>query len=344
MIRAELHKDMSGSNTFGMKVSCESFVEYDSLEDLFKLEMSTLPQPIKHIGAGSNLLFTGDFKGTILHSGIKFIREVGEHDGEHLIEAGAGVIFDEFVDWACSMRLWGAENLSLIPGEVGAAAVQNIGAYGVEAKDIIVRVNCFDREKHQIVTFENADCHYGYRESFFKNEDKEGRYIVTSVLFRLTQEYSPKLDYGNIRSALEGKDVNGPRDVRTAIITIRNSKLPDPAVIGSAGSFFKNPVITAEHFDRILSEFRKSHGEDANVPHFEVNDGIKVPAAWMIDQCGFRGKCHGGAGVYEKQPLVIVNMSGDATAQDVLELEHEIIEGVKERFGVELHPEVEHIQ
>lgn len=343
MIRSEQNKDLSGLNTFGMKVSCERFVEYDSLEDLFKIEMESLPQPIKHIGAGSNLLFTGDFKGTILHSGIKFIREVASHDDEHLVEAGAGVVFDEFVDWACSMRLWGAENLSLIPGEAGAAAVQNIGAYGVEAKDIIVRVNCFDREKREVVTFENSQCHYGYRDSFFKSEDKDGRYIVTSVLFKLTQEYSPKLDYGNIRAALEGREVQSPRDVRDTIIAVRNAKLPDPAVTGSAGSFFKNPVIDAEHFDSILAGQRALHGEDAKVPHFVVEGGIKVPAAWLIDQCGFKGRKSGGAAVYEKQPLVIVNHTGSASAQDVLNLEQNIIDSVKERFGVELHPEVEHI-
>lgn len=343
MIRAELHKDLSRVNTFGMKASCECFIEYDSLEDLFRLETGTLPQPVRHIGAGSNLLFTADFKGTLLHSGIKFIREVAEHNGEHLVEAGAGVVFDDFVDWACSMGLWGAENLSHIPGEVGAAAVQNIGAYGVEVKDIIVRVNCFDRQKRELVTFENSQCGYGYRDSFFKAEESRERYIVTSVLFKLTQEYSPQLGYGHLMSALQGREVHSPLDVRKAIITVRSSKLPDPEVKGSAGSFFKNPVVTRERYDSILSEFRLSHGEDAEVPHFEVNGGVKIPAAWMIDQCGFKGMRLGGAAVYEKQPLVIVNDSGDASARDILELEQRIIDGVRERFGVELHPEVEHI-
>lgn len=342
MIKAELHKDLSGENTFGMKVSCQCYIEYDSLEDLVKLETDTLPQPVKHIGAGSNLLFTQDFKGTILHSAIKYIREVDEQDGELLVEAGAGVLFDDFVDWACSRDLWGAENLSLIPGEVGAAAVQNIGAYGVEAKDIIVRVNCFDRRKRALVTFENAQCRYGYRESFFK-KDSEGRFIVTSVLFKLSREYSPKLDYGHIRSALQHKEKYHPQDIRNTIIAIRNAKLPDPAHKGSAGSFFKNPVITPEHFDRILSEFRQMTGEDATVPHYVVDGGIKLPAAWMIEQCGFKGLRLGGAAVYEKQPLVIVNDSGNASAEDVIALERKIIAGIRERFGVILHPEVEHL-
>jgi len=343
MIRIEQNKDLSALNTFGMKVSCACFVEYDSLEDLFKIDFDSLPQPVKHIGGGSNLLFKGDFPGTILHSCIKFIRESASHDDEHLIEVGSGVPFDDFIDWSCSMRLWGAENLSLIPGETGAAAVQNIGAYGVEVKDIIVRVTCFDRVARDMVVFENSSCHYGYRESFFKNEDKEGRYIVTSVLFRLSQEPSPKLEYGNVRDVLAEKDAHSPGVVRKAIISLRETKLPDPAVTGSAGSFFKNPVIPVEHFERIDSEFKAAKGPDAKVPHFETEGGIKVPAAWMIDQCGFKGKELGGAAVYEKQPLVIVNKSGNASPEEIIGLERMVIEGVKARFGVELHPEVEHL-
>lgn len=330
-------------NTFGMDVSCACFVEYDTLEDLFKLDFDSLPQPVKHIGGGSNLLFQGDFPGTILHSCIKYIKESASHADEHLVEVGAGVTFDEFIDWTCKMRLWGAENLSIIPGETGAAAVQNIGAYGVEAKDIIVRVTCFDRFAKEMVVFENADCHYGYRESFFKNEDKEGRYIVVNVLFHLTQEYSPKLDYGNVREVLAGQDVLAPRVVRNAIIALRDSKLPDPKVTGSAGSFFKNPVISQEHFESIVNGYKALKGPEAKVPHFDVEGGVKVPAAWMIDQCGFKGQELGGAAVYEKQPLVIVNKSGSASPEDVVGLEKRIIEGVKARFGVELHPEVEHL-
>lgn len=326
-------------NTFGMKVSCACFLEYDTLEDLFKIDFNSLPQPVLHIGGGSNLLFTKDFPGTIMHSCIRFLRTVGDDGDDILVEAGAGVKFDDFVDWSCSMGYWGAENLSLIPGETGAAAVQNIGAYGVEAKDIIVRVNCFDRIKHDMVVFENSDCHYGYRDSFFKSSAAKGRYIITEVLFRLTREYSPKLDYGGIRAAVEGTDVHLPGDVRKAIIDIRRAKLPDPEEIGSAGSFFKNPVVSREHFERICSE----QEEGVKVPHFEVEDGIKIPAAWMIEKCGFKGRTFGGAAVYEKQPLVIVNRSGDAKPEEIVTLENNIIETVKDRFGVELHPEVEHI-
>lgn len=326
-----------------MKVSCACYVAYDTLEDLFRLDFSELPAPVRCIGSGSNLLFTGDFKGTLLHSGIKFLREVGRGEDEVLVEAGAGAVFDDFVDWACSLGLWGAENLSLIPGEVGAAAVQNIGAYGVEAKDIIVRVNCFDRLTRDIVTFERSQCQYGYRSSFFKSEAAKDRYIVTSVLFRLSSEPCPKFEYGNIRAALGSRAVNAPGDVRRAIIDIRREKLPDPAETGSAGSFFKNPVISAEHFERIEREARAESGPDCRVPHFAVEDGVKVPAAWMIERCGLKGARLGGAAVYDKQPLVIVNLTGDASPDEIIALEHRIIEAVRDKFGVELHPEVEHI-
>ncbi len=336
VIRQENHKDLSAMNTFRMKVSCACFVEYDTLEDLFKIDFDDLPQPVLHIGGGSNLLFTGDFPGTVLHSCIRFLRTVGDDGEDVLVEAGAGVNFDDFVDWACSLGYWGAENLSAIPGEVGAAAVQNIGAYGVEAKDIIVRVNCFDRVKRDMVVFENADCHYGYRSSFFKEETAKGRYIITAVLFRLTRDYSPKLDYGNIRSAVAETGVDVPEDVRKAVIGIRDAKLPNPSILGSAGSFFKNPVISREHFESICAQ-------EGEVPHYDVEGGIKVPAAWMIERCGFKGRVLGGAAVYEKQPLVIVNSSGEASPEEIIALETSIVEAVKARFGVILHPEVEHI-
>lgn len=326
-------------NTFRMKVSCACFVEYDSLEDLFTIDFNSLPKPVLQIGEGSNILFTKDFPGTVMHSMIRFLRTVGDDGDDVLVEAGAGMKFDEFVDWACSMDYWGAENLSLIPGEVGAAAVQNIGAYGVEAKDIIVRVNCFDCEKKDMVVFENAECNYGYRSSIFKEEASKGRYIITGVLFRLTREYSPELDYGGICSAVKEEDVQFPGDVRKAVIGIRRSKLPDPTETGSAGSFFKNPVVTRGQFGKICSEA----GADVQVPHFETAGGIKIPAAWMIDRCGLKGYTHGGAAVYDKQPLVIVNKSGNAAPEDILELEQHIVEAVREKFGVELHPEVEHI-
>ena len=332
-----LHKyDLSSQNTFRMKVSCECFVEYESVGELEDLDTDSLPKPLLHIGEGSNLLFTKDFPGTVLHSNIEYIKYVDMGFDDVPVMVGAGVNFDSFVAETCRHGLWGAENLSLIPGEVGAAAVQNIGAYGVEVKDIISGVVCFDLKERKKVKFQLADCRYGYRPSMFKEPGNKGRYVVTSVLFRLSRRPNPRLEYKGLSEALEGRDPQTPQEVREAVIRIRRTKLPDPEEIGSAGSFFKNPVVSAEDFARI--------SPDGSAPHYKLSDGcVKIPAAWLIDSCGLKGAAEGGAAVYEKHPLVIVNRSGDAAPQDILALERKIVDGVRERFGVELHPEVEHI-
>ena len=357
--------DLSSRNTFGMKVRCALFVEYSSVSELLELLSEDLPQPVLHIGGGSNLLFRSDFPGTVLHSaiaGISFAPSVisssssvissspsvissevekspAPADDSVIVEAGAGVVFDDLVAEACARGLWGLENLSLIPGEVGASAVQNIGAYGVEAGDVIDKVFCIDVETGEEVVFAASECAYGYRDSRFKHE--KGRYIVVKVTFRLRRAYSPSLGYGNIKAALEGRDLSAltPSDVRDAIIRIRREKLPDPAETGSAGSFFKNPVISREHYERIVAST-----PDGKVPHYDLPDGmVKVPAAWLIDTCGFRGAVKGGAKVYDKQPLVIVNATGSASPSDIISLENDIISAVRSRFAIDLHPEVEHI-
>ncbi len=335
-MRIKLKYDLSSQNTFRMKVSCECFVEYESVKELEGLNFDRLPKPLLHIGEGSNLLFTKDFPGTVLHSNIEYIKymDVGLDDVPVIV--GAGVSFDSFVSETCRHGLWGAENLSLIPGEVGAAAVQNIGAYGVEVKDIISGVVCFDLKERRRVKFTVSDCRYGYRSSMFKEPESRGRYIVTSVLFRLSRKRRPRLEYKGITEALEGREPQTPQEVREAVIRIRRAKLPDPEETGSAGSFFKNPVVSAAEFERI--------SPDGTAPHYRLPDGsVKIPAAWLIDSCGFKGAEQGGAAVYEKQPLVIVNRSGEASPEDILTLERRIIDGVKERFGIELRPEVEHI-
>lgn len=330
-----------------MKAKCACYVEYDSAAELESLDWDSLPKPIKHIGEGSNLLPTGDFPGTILHSRIDFIKYVDMGFEEVPVMVGSGVHWDRFVDETCGHGLWGAENLSLIPGEAGAAAVQNIGAYGVEVKDIISGVVCFDLQERKKVKFSVAECEYGYRESMFKHA--EGRYIVTSILFRLSRKYNPRLDYKGVRQALGLEEGARPEDltpmkVREAIIGVRRQKLPDPEELGSAGSFFKNPVVGALDFARIIEVAKRDFGADATVPHFINPDGsIKIPAAWMIEKCGFKGATEGGAAVYEKQPLVLVNKTGNASPKDVLTLENRIITAIRDRFGVELHPEVEHL-
>ena len=330
--------DLSHRNTFGMKVSCACYVEYDSPEDLVELSYESLPQPVMHIGGGSNLLFTGDFPGTVLHSDIKYCRMVASDEDDVLVEAGAGVVFDDFCAWAADNDLWGVENLSGIPGEVGASAVQNIGAYGVEAGDVISQVKCFDMKTRREVCFSASDCAYGYRDSMFKHAPAKGRYAVMSVLFHLTRAYSPKLEYGGIRAALPQRETYSPEEVRRTVLGIRAAKLPDPAVMGSAGSFFKNPVMSPEQYAAV-----EAAAGGVPVPHFDVPGGIKVPAAWMIEQCGFKGMVAGGAAVYGKQPLVIVNYTGSASPAEIISLEERVIAGVRERFGITLHPEVEHI-
>ncbi|MCR5841816.1 MAG: UDP-N-acetylmuramate dehydrogenase, partial [Bacteroidales bacterium] len=310
------------------------------------------PHPLFVMGGGSNLLFTGDFPGTVFHlanQGHTFLPGPEADASGLLVRVAAGVVFDDFCAWAAQEGLWGPENLSLIPGEVGASAVQNIGAYGVEAKDIIETVHAFDLQERRFVDIPGADCGYGYRTSLFKTAWK-GRYIITAVTFHLSTVPQPKLDYGGVRKALEARwreegipSSLSPQVIRDTIIGIRRTKLPDPEEVGSAGSFFCNPVISREHFERIVAIAKEENGPDYEVPHYEVGDQVKVPAAWMIDQCGFKGMRLGGAQVYPKQPLVIVNASGDATPDEIVALERRVIDTIKDKYGIELHPEVEHV-
>ena len=384
MVKTEYYKDLTKMNTFGMKVKARCFVEYDSVADLVDIDFEELAHPVLHIGGGSNLLFTGDFKGTVLHSKINFIEildlschpERSEGSSSPvLVSVGAGVVFDDFCEWAAKEGLWGVENLSYIPGEVGASAVQNIGAYGVEVKDVIHKVYCYDTFEEEFVSFSVEECGYGYRDSIFKNPEIRGRYIVTHVVFALSREARPQLGYGHLRDAVMAvvgvsddprllqrhplavggmsqetstTATNDPRItpliIRKVIIKIRKEKLPEPSVMGSAGSFFKNPVISAEHFARIEAAAKAEHGVDAKVPHYDLPDGtVKVPAAWLIEQCGWKGRRSGGAAVYDKQPLVIVNYTGDAYPEEIIGLEKRIIASVKAKFDIELHPEVDHI-
>lgn len=366
------NQDLAAWNTFGMKVSCACFVEYGSLEELSRLwnmlhgvsggdgQEVSLPGPFLHIGRGSNLLFTKDFPGTVFHSDIRFLKELpsesrpvapdspdasGSED-KVSVEAGAGILWDDFCLWCSDHGLWGPENLSGIPGETGAAAVQNIGAYGVEVSDFISQVRCFDCVTGRQVCFRAGECGYGYRDSMFKNTAK-GRYVVTSVVFTLSRSASPRLEYGHVRQAVEevcSREDLTPDIVRRVILGIRNSKLPDPAVTGSAGSFFKNPVIPRSEFERIVSVTKIRHGNDYPVPHFDAGSGfIKVPAAWLIEQCGLKGLRMGNAAVYSRQPLVIVNHTGKAVPEEILALEAKVVKSVHDRFGVTLSPEVEHI-
>ena len=350
-------------NTFGMDVSA-CYVEYGSVEELVEFFSSGrqhgLPLPFLHIGGGSNILFTGDFPGTVFHSGIRFISEIRPcgttaHDADGpgsaavLVEVGAGTLWDDFCAWCAERGLWGPENLSGIPGETGAAAVQNIGAYGVEFKDVVREVRCFDAVTCSIKTFRQQECKYGYRDSIFKQSAK-GRYIVTSVVFGLSTEGGPRLEYGHVKSAVENalsessQETLTPSLVRSVILGIRDSKLPDPGKTGSAGSFFKNPVVPKIFYEKVEHYAKSKYGQDYEVPHFDAGSGfVKIPAAWLIDQCGWKGYREGNVGVYEKQPLVLVNLTGKALPGEIVALEKKIAASVLNLFGIGLEPEVEHI-
>lgn len=282
------------------------------------------------------MLFTGDFDGMILHSAIKGFEVVSENEDEVLVRAGAGEVWDDFVAYTVEKGWYGAENLSLIPGEVGASAVQNIGAYGVEAKDLIVKVDTLEVETGKERVFGNEECGYAYRESVFKHALK-GKYIVTYVTYRLSKHPSYRLDYGNVRSELEKRGCELTlENVRQTIIDIRESKLPDPKVQGNAGSFFMNPIVPRPLFEEL-------QGKYPSMPFYEVDsERVKIPAAWMIDQCGWKGKQLGHAGVHSKQALVLVNCGG-ATGQEIIALSEEIQRSVFDKFGVRISPEVNFI-
>ncbi|WP_462355740.1 UDP-N-acetylmuramate dehydrogenase [Phocaeicola coprophilus] len=325
-------------NTFGMDVKASRFVEYASVEELrglWNAEREAVARAL-HIGGGSNLLFASDYEGLILHSAIKGYTVVKETEEEVEVRVGAGEVWDDFVAYTVANGWYGAENLSLIPGEVGASAVQNIGAYGVEAKDLIVSVDTFGLETGEERRFMREECRYAYRESVFKQELK-GKYAVTFVTYRLKKHPVFHLEYGNIRAELEKQGCQVDlENVRRIIIAIRQAKLPDPKVLGNAGSFFMNPVVPKMQFEALLAQY-------PDMPHYPVDDAhVKIPAGWMIDRCGWKGKRVGHAGVHEKQALVLVNCGG-ATGKEVMHLAEEIVASVRERFGVTVRPEVNYI-
>lgn len=325
-------------NTFGMDVKASRFVEYASVEELrglWNAEREAVARAL-HIGGGSNLLFASDYEGLILHSAIKGYTVVKETEEEVEVRVGAGEVWDDFVAYTVANGWYGAENLSLIPGEVGASAVQNIGAYGVEAKDLIVSVDTFGLETGEERRFMREECRYAYRESVFKQELK-GKYAVTFVTYRLKKHPVFHLEYGNIRAELEKQGCQVDlENVRRIIIAIRQAKLPDPKVLGNAGSFFMNPVVPKMQFEALLAQY-------PDMPHYPVDDAhVKIPAGWMIDRCGWKGKRVGHAGVHEKQALVLVNCGG-ATGKEVMHLAEEIVASVRERFGVTIWPEVNYI-
>lgn len=325
-------------NTFGMDVKASLFVEYASVEELKTVlsDEGLMAGGWLHIGRGSNLLFRGNYAGTVLHSAIRGCEVVAERGQEIEVRVGAGEVWDDFVAYTVGNGWYGAENLSLIPGEVGASAVQNIGAYGVEAKDLIVRVETVEAATGRQRAFTNAECRYAYRESIFKKEWK-GKYIVTHVTYRLSKQPVFHLDYGNVRGELEKRGCALTlENVRKVIIAVREAKLPDPVVQGNAGSFFMNPIVPRSRFEALRRQY-------PDMPHYEVDSSrVKIPAAWMIDRCGWKGRQVGRAGVHGKQALVLVNCGG-ATGDEVVSLAGQIQDSVFREFGITISPEVNYI-
>lgn len=332
------HYSLLPHNTFGIQADCDRFIDMETEDDVMKLKdmLDDKDMPLLIIGRGSNLLLTDDYHATVLHCSIKGKTIVKEDGNSVLLRCGAGEEWDSIVDYCVAHDWQGIENLSLIPGEVGASAVQNIGAYGTEVKEIIHSIEAVEISTGKKHTFSNEQCEYSYRQSKFKNEWKD-RFIITHVTYRLEKstDYIPKVDYGNIKSELERKGISMPtmKDIRDVVISIRKDKLPDPEVEGNAGSFFMNPVVEKATFMNLLEQY-------PDMPHYNVDsEREKIPAGWMIDQCGWKGKTLGKAGVHDRQALVLVNRGG-ATGKDILLLCNTIRNDVKQKFGIDIHPEV----
>ena len=319
-------------NTFGIDVSASRFLEYASVAELKEyIAQGAVTTPFLHIGGGSNLLFTKDYDGLILHSRIGGIEVMAEDSQTVSLRVGAGVVWDDFVACCVEHGWYGAENLSLIPGEVGASAVQNIGAYGVEVKDLITAVETVNVQGYGRV-YSVEECEYAYRSSIFKRPENKSVF-VTYVRFRLSKEERYTLDYGTIRQELAKYPAPTLPIVRKVIIEIRESKLPDPKVMGNAGSFFMNPIVAKEKLEALQRDYPR-------IPYYELPDGrVKIPAGWMIDQCGWKGKSLGPVAVHDKQALVLVNRGG-AKGSDIVALSDAVRASVRDKFGIDIHPEV----
>lgn len=336
----QYNKDITSLTTFGIPVKAKLFAEYSSVKELLSIYRSEefRNNEVLHIGGGSNLLFVNDFDGLVLHSLMKGIVRYDKDDVSAYAIVSAGEKWSDFVEWCIGEGLQGVENLAGIPGEAGASAVQNVGAYGVEAKDVIHNVECFDTLTGDTVIFTNEQCRFAYRDSMFKHEGK-GRYYVLRISYKLRKStVAANLEYGPLKNFAENLG-HAPSIKETAeeIIRIRNSKLPDPAEIGSAGSFFKNPIVSTYFYKEEML------GRDPDIPCYKIDEHrVKVPAGWLIEHAGLKGYKIGGAQVYPKQCLVIAN-AGGATAKDVTGLARHIIDTVREKYAVALRPEVNFI-
>ena len=328
--------DLSKYNTMGVKANAQFFVEIRSIEELKKaLEFAVKGElPILVLGGGSNMLFVDDFNGLVILNKIEGIKIASEDKSDVIIEFGAGENWHKIVLYCIQNGFGGIENLSLIPGTVGAAPIQNIGAYGVELKDVFVSLDAFLINQGDLKSFSKSECHFGYRDSVFKKELK-GKAIITSVRLKLSKQGKPNIEYASLEEKLSEQGVSNPtiEDVSNAVIEVRRSKLPDPNEIGNTGSFFKNPVISVNQFDEL-----KTHHK--NLPGYPISERqVKVPAGWLIEHAGWKGKRFGDAGVHSKQALVLVNY-GNATGKEIWALAKDIVDSVYQKFEIRLTPEV----
>ena len=323
-------------NTFGIDVSCKLFTEIKSKEDVYLLIESNVLSNEKHLilGGGSNILFTKDFDGIVIKTNNQFIEIIDSTDDFVWVKAGAGVVWDEFIDFVLANNLSGIENLIGIPGTVGASAYQNVGAYGVEAKDCIEEVEVINLANGKNYTLKNEDCAFNYRNSIFKQNKNKSEFIY-AVTYKLSAKPNVNTSYGSIREELEKLHISSPtiKDIAGIINRIRTEKLPSPEEIGSGGSFFQNPSVSKKQHESLKKNF------PAIVAYPNADNTFKISAGWLIDQCGWKGKSCGNAGVYPKQALVLVNL-GNATGNEILKLSEMIMESVLEKFGIELEPEV----
>lgn len=331
-MQLQQHISLLPYNTFGIDVPADLFSQISTLSDLQEIPAGN---PVYILGGGSNILLSGPVKGLVLQNRLKGI-SIQKEDQDHVwLEAASGEVWHHLVLHAISHGWGGIENLALIPGTVGASPIQNIGAYGAEVKDTITQVTFWHLEEHRFIAFTNEQCRFGYRDSIFKQELK-GKAFITSVVYRLSKHPVLNTAYGAIEQELSAMQVSVPtvQTIAEAVIRIRTSKLPDPAVTGNAGSFFKNPTIARSRYDALLQQF-------PGMPHFPVNnDMVKVPAAWLIEQCGWKGYRNGDVGVHDRQALVLVNL-GHAKGNDIWQLSGNIIHSVSDTFGIELEREVQ---
>ena len=322
-------------NTFGIEAKAKQFVAVHSVQDLKTILQENKAQKKFILGGGSNMLLTKDVDALVIHIDLKGKKIIEENEDFVWVESQAGENWHEFVLWTINQNFGGLENMSLIPGNVGTTPVQNIGAYGTEIKDTFVSCEAMTIENQEMKTFTKEKCHFGYRESVFKNEVKN-QYIITAVVFKLTKtNHKINTSYGDISSELEKNNIINPtlKDVSNAVIAIRQSKLPDPKELGNSGSFFKNPIL-------LKSDFEKIHQQFPEMKYFDISETeVKVPAGWLIEQAGFKGKRFGDAGIHKNQALVLVNY-GNATGQEILNISKDIQETIFKTFGIHIEAEV----